>query len=83
MTTMIGAEYDASKGITKPSEAAEQVTAVVKYTATPKPIATAKAAETTHIVPVQPEARLGTVARSPNKTPHAELLRQARVKVGQ
>jgi hypothetical protein len=83
MTTMIGAEYDASKGITKPSETAEQVTAVVKYTATPNPITTAKAAETTHIVPVQPEARVGTVTRSPNKTPHAELLRQARAKVGQ
>jgi hypothetical protein len=83
MTYMIGAEYDASKGISKPSEPAEQVTAVVKYTAVPKPTATAKAAETTHIVPVQPEARIGTVTRSPNKTPYSELLRQARTKVNQ
>ncbi len=54
----------------------------IKYTATPKPTATARTAETTHIVPVQPTAIIGTVTRSPNKTPHAELLRQARTKVG-
>jgi hypothetical protein len=45
-TYMIGTEYDLSKGIGVPSEPAEQVTAVVKYAAPPKPTATAKAAET-------------------------------------
>ncbi len=61
---MIGAEFDLSKGIGVPSEPAEQVTAVVKYSATPKPTATAKTAETTHIVPVRPTAIIGTVTSS-------------------
>ena len=78
---MIGTEDDLSKGIGVPSEPAEQVTAIVKYAAPPKPTTPAKTAETTHIVPVQPTARIGAVVRSPNKTSHAELLRQAKAKV--
>ncbi len=80
MAHMIGEELDASKGITASSEPVDQVTAIVKYTAAPKPTATAKATETTHIVPIQPTARIGTVTRTPNKTPDGELLQMARAK---
>ena len=53
MANMIGDEFEASKGTAAPSEPAEHVTAVVRYSATPKPTATARAVETTHIVPIK------------------------------
>jgi hypothetical protein len=82
MANLIGDEFDASKGTATPSEPAEHVTAVVRYSAAPKPTASARAAETTHIVPIKPKATIGTVTRSPHKTSHIELLKMARAKVG-
>ena len=82
MANAIGEEFETSKGTGGSSEPAEQITAVVKYSAPPKPTATAKAKETTHIVPIQATATVGTVTRTPNKTSHADLLKMARIKAG-
>ena len=40
----------------------ESETQVVRYSAQPKPTAIGKATDTTHIVPIQPTARVGTVS---------------------
>ena len=63
-------------------EQESEATQVVKYSAQPKPAATGKATDTTHIVPIQPTARVGNVTRTPNKTSHGDLLNMARIKVG-
>jgi hypothetical protein len=57
MANAIGDEFETSKGTGGSSEPPEQITAVVRYSAQPKPSTTVKASETTHIVPIQPTAK--------------------------
>jgi hypothetical protein len=83
----ISQEWESSIAAQTPAKEAtdesEEVTTLIKYTAPPRVKPTAKAMETTHIVPVKvkPTSTIVAVTRNSPKQSHAALLALAKSKI--